>query len=748
MNKLRFGAGRTSVSMVGAAAYTLGLVACAGQSTDESVAQVHGNLTGEASANALSSGESCDELLGRLQNGLLTQVSERAEQARVSGAPYYGGGVFIDDVVPSFGGAVVGASAAAPAPAPALSVASVSSSSFSETTVQVPGVDQGDFVKAEGDRIYLVSGAVLYVLNAAAAEATELVASVPIEGEAYELLVHDGRVAVLSTIYGSLEGTEEVYSPYYYYYPTYAKLTVVDATSATPNVAREAYVEGYYSYSRLHGSVMRAVLQQSSKAQLDYPSVSYVDIFGHPRSQTEIDLQVDLWQLLATESIEDSVIEDYLPATYERIGGALVREPLRCSDYLVPGPGLTQVGATSVISLDLDTVDAPLGAVTVLGASDSVYAGNDSLILRLTDYADYAAAIPSVTTRLHRFALDGDSTTYTASGSVAGYVNGQHALDEYNGVIRAAVLSERYGTDADAGGGIVYLGSDSHVVTLAVALGELTELGRTPDVSGDEYFYTAQFLGDRGYVFTSGVPNRLSVVDLSNPAAPSFAGQLPTTTYTSVLIPLSTGTLLGLGQGNVPSGFQNVAVQLFDVSDSSAPSLIDEYVLSESGYSEALGDPRAVTFHPRRNLLAFQHQSYTTGLTSLEVFGFSPEQGINHVGSVIPEAVEPTLLECLTFFGYPTDPEFLAQLEQDPALAESLLQQCRSYNQQYVRRGLFRGNAVYAVSSTSVAAYSLDALAGPPLSQVDLPSSNYFGFPVPVSPPVIVTAPPADEASE
>jgi inhibitor of cysteine peptidase len=746
MNKLRFGAGRTSVSMVGAA-YTLGLVACAGQSTDESVAQVHGNLTAEASASALGSEASCDELLGQLQNNLLTQVSERAEQARLSGAAYYGGGVFIDDVVPSFGGPVPAPSTPAPAP----SVASVSSASFSETTVQVPGVDQGDFVKAEGDRIYLVSGPVLYVLDAAATAATELVASVPIEGDAYDLLVHEGRVAVLSTVYGPLPGSEDAYSPYYYYSPTYAKLTVVDDTAATPSVVREAYVEGYYSYSRLHDSVVRAVLQQSSKAQLDYPNVSYVDIFGHPRSQTEIDLQVDLWQLLSIESIEDSVIEDYLPAAYERVGGALVQQPLRCSDYLIPGPGLTQAGATTVVALDLDAIDAPLGNVTVLGYPDAVYAGNDSLILRLTDYADYTGVIPSVTTRLHRFALDGASTTYTASGSIAGYVTGQYGLDEYNGVIRAAVVEDRYGTDADAGGGVVYLGPSSRIVTLAVAPGELTELGRTPDAAGDQYFYAAQFFGDRGYAFTAGLPIRLSVIDLSNPVAPSFAGQLQTTSYTSLLVPVSTGTLLGLGQGADPFGSsQNVAVQLFDVSDASAPSLTSEYVLSEPGYTEALSDLRAISFHPRRNLLAFQHQSYTTGLSSLEVFGFSPTQGINHVGSVIPEVVEPTLLECLAFLGYPTDPEFLAQLEQDPAFAESLLQQCRSYNQPYVRRGLFRGNALYSVSNTSVAAYSLDALAGPPLSQVDLPNPySYYGGPVLLGSPGLVRAPAsAGEASE
>lgn len=747
MHKRGFGAGRTSVSMVGAA-YTLGLVACAGQTTDESVAQVHGNLSVEANVDGLRTEASCDALLGQLQNELLTQVSERAEQARVSGAPYYGGGIFIDDVVPSFSGSLP-QSARGQAPL----VASAVGGGFSETTVQVPGVEQSDFVKADGDRIYLVSGAVLYVLDAASTASTELVASVPLEGDAYDLLVHEGQVAVLSNIYGPLAGSDDVdprYSPYYYYYPTYAKLTVVDATSTTPSVARESYVEGYYSYSSLHGSVLRAVLQQSSKAQLDYPNVSYFDIFGHRRSQAEIDLQVDLWQLLSIESIHESLIEDYVPATYERVDGALVQQPLRCADYLRPGPGLTQAGTTSVVALDLDAVDAPLGNVTVLGYSDSAFVGAESLILRLTDYGNYTGEAPSVTTRLHRFSLDGVNTTYTASGSIAGSVQSQGSLDEYDGVIRAAVLEERYGSDADAGAGAVYLGSTARIVTLAVAAGELTELGRTLDITGDQYFGTAQFFGERGYLFTQGLPNRLSVVDLSNPAAPSIEGQLQTTGYTSLLLPLSADTLLGVGYGsNGLSSFQNVAVQLFDVSDASAPTLSDEQVISESGYSEALGDPRAVTFHPSRNLLAFPHQSYTTGVTSLEVFGFSRD-GLDHLGSVIPVAgAEPTLLECLTLLGYSTDPEFIALLEQDPDFEASLRQQCRSYMQPYVRRGLFRGNSLYSVSSTNVAAYSLDDLAGPPLSQIDLPNPYLSALAVPLSSPVVIEAPaPEGEGSE
>jgi hypothetical protein len=732
MGKLRWGAGRSGASRVGVFC-TFGIAGCAAPSEDEAVARVHGDLTAPPpNAAALSSGGTCDELLAQLQNALLTQVSERAEQARLSGAPYYGGGVFIDDVVPvSAPPMPVPASAMPASPAPdfatpvgagAIAPAVGPLAGLANATAGL-GIDEGDFVKSDGDRIYVTNGSGLFVLSAASAAATEIEASVSIEGQPVELIVSDGHVVVFSNIYGPLPGSDEVYSPYYYYYPTYTKLTVLDARSEAFDVLRETYVEGYYSYSRSHDGIVRAIVQQYSKAQLDYPNVSYVDIFGHPRSQAEIDLQVDLWALLAIESIEESVLSDYVPNAFERVGGELVKQPLRCGDFLVPGPGLTQAGATSVVALDLGALDAPIGNLTVLGYSDYVYTGTDSLVLRQLNYAQFDDELPRLSTRVHRFALDGASAVYTGSGEISGYVQGQLGLDERDGVIRAVANEERYGTDADAGG-YVYLGTETRVLTLAADT--LTELGRTADIGGtEEYFNGSQLLADRAYVMHAGSTGRLSVIDLSDPAAPSIAGELSTTGYSSLLYPLSRSLLLGVGQGSDPNGFvQKVGLSLYDVGDASAPSLLHEFVFAQPGYSEALYDRRALTIHPRQNIVALQHQSYDVGTTSLELLRVSSQTGFTHLGSIVPIVADLTLLECLQFLGYPTDPEFLEQLEQEPELAESLLDQCRLYNQEYVRRGLFRGDDVYAIGNLSVTAYALDSLDGPPLSQVVLSSSN------------------------
>jgi len=103
-------------------------------------------------------------------------------------------------------------------------------------------------------------------------------------------------------------------------------------------------------------------------AQLDYPNVSYVDFLGHPYTQSEIERQIELWVSLATDTIADSVIDDYVPSELERVAGALVKKPLRCADYWLPGPGLTQAGASTILTLDLDDIDEGLRHTGIMTA--------------------------------------------------------------------------------------------------------------------------------------------------------------------------------------------------------------------------------------------------------------------------------------------------------------------------------------------------------------------------------------------
>jgi len=708
---------------------------------DETVTRSGANLesdTGSSEA-ALTSGANCERLLAHFQAELLEQVNERAKQAR-QGATYYGGNPLLAggaDVAP----AALSPAVSVPTSDQALAAGAAGNGGFSDTTVQVPGVDEADFVKADGDRIYLLHGPSLYVLGAGSANATELLGTLPIEGEAAELFVRNGKVVVFSRFYGALPGTDQSNNPYYYYYyPTYTKLTVIDVSAATPKVLRESYVEGSYISSRRHDGAVRAIVQQQSRAQLDYPSVSYVDFLGHPYSQQEIDLQVDLWVALATDTIADSVIEDYLPSELERVNGALSKQPLRCADYWLPGPGLTQAGATSLVTLDLDEVDDPLRYTTVLGYADRVYANDTALLLTQTDYRYYTGEQTRLQTNIHRFDLDGVHSQYTASGSFSGYVQSQFSLDELDGVIRVSTTESNGGfvvpvpVEMGAGGGAAQpasaAGPVSRILTLGTRGHSLLELGRSPDFGASEQIYATRFLGDRGYVVTFRQIDPLFVVDLADPTDPKVAGELQLQGYSNFLFPLPDHHLLAVGQDADANGFgQGLAMQIFDVRDPNAPSLAHKYTFPAEGNSDASYDHRAITFHPDQSLIALPFQNYVTGQSTLEVFRVSNSDGFTRLGGAQPPARELTLPECLLLMGYPDDPYYLQEFSSNPDTYSYIFDQCRYYGQPTLRRGLFRGDDIYAVSSLNVAAFAIDQLDGPPLSQVDLPPAYPTYYP-------------------
>lgn len=724
----RWGARLCRVSSLGSVcALTVG---CSGETADEtSLASSEEQLSRRGSQEAaLTSGASCGLLLERLQQNLLVQVEERAAQLRQN-VPYYGGGVFVDDTpvvsppLPAADGGSVDLSAEASVP-----LQGAGDAGFSSTTVQVEGVDEGDIVKAVGDRIYLLQNQQLHVLEAWPADATRLLSSASIEGYPNELLVEGDKVVVASTIYGELIG--QGYSDYYYYYyPTYTKLTVLDVSGETPEVLRESYVEGYYSSSRRHGDVVRAVIGHEAKAQLEYPSIDYRDMFGNPYSQAQVDMQVDLWVQLVTDAILRSSLEDYLPVHVEVVDGVPVTQPFRCADHWLPAVGISQAGGTSVVGLDLAALDRPLSSTTVIGYAERVYANEDVVLISHYDYRYYNGQSSREQTLLHLFEVDGVDTRYAASGSVSGYIHSQFSLDEAGGIVRVSA-TERGAVPISfpAETSVPPPVPTSRVLTLGRRGRSLVELGRTRDFAQDEQIYATRFVGDRGYVVTFRLIDPLFVVDLSDPRAPTIVGELEIPGFSNLLVPLPDHHLFAIGQDADERGTPlGLALQIFDVRDPAAPRLAHKLVLEREGYSEAQSDHRSLTFHPDRDLLSMPYYDYTTGEQSLQVFAVSASDGIRHVGRVVPAADELSLEQCLYVMGYPRDAWFLEQLEQDPAYRESILASCQYYNRPYLRRGMFRDDVVFALSDREVSAHSLEDLEGPAIGRVELPITNYPG---------------------
>ena len=155
-----------------------------------------------------------------------------------------------------------------------------------------------------------------------------------------------------------------------------------------------------------------------------------------------------------------------------------------------------------------------------------------------------------------------------ASGEVPGRLLNQFSMDEYGGYLRVA-------TTVGNANDLYILDSGLRIV------GSIRGFGET------ERIYAVRFIAERGYIVTFRQTDPFFVIDLSDPENPKMAGELKIPGYSSYLHPLGGSLILGIGMEG-----SNVKLSLFDVSDPRNPVEVDKYLLKES-WSEVIGNHRA-----------------------------------------------------------------------------------------------------------------------------------------------------------
>ncbi len=205
--------------------------------------------------------------------------------------------------------------------------------------------------------------------------------------------------------------------------------------------------------------------------------------------------------------------------------------------------------------------------------------------------------LPDVSTRIHKFSLDGTAVAYSGSADIEGQVwrGGQadFRMSEHNGDLR--VLSSRYQpSNADFVDHLLYILRESPTGPALDIVSSLpNDAHPEPIGKPNEQLYGVRFLGDRAYAVTFLQIDPLYVLDLADPADPSIAGELEVTGFSDFLHPVSDELLLGLGTGAAGG----VKLELFDVSDLSAPLSRGSATIGEqNSYSEARWDRHAFTY--------------------------------------------------------------------------------------------------------------------------------------------------------
>jgi hypothetical protein len=725
--------------------------------------------TGQAAA-ALTRADSCDELLSRIHDDAIAKIEIQAELMREEPEDVYargGGGIAIPAAAPPTDAAGVPGAAtpmpgnAAPEPprmAPqsdgdeaasesGAKGASAGPSDFSDTNVQVKGVDEADIVKTDGTHIYLLHGNQFFVLDAWPADMTELTGQLDVEGSALEMFVHEGTAVVFSSVYdqGDLiereldedAATGAKPAPFGSYYGgSFTKITLIDTKPETPVVLRELFIQGDYVSARRHGDTVRSVIRDGSRfPQLYGGYIEYRDPWGRAYSQQEIDAQVDDWRDRTIGAAQATELADWLPTERELEDGELTSPEPRCTDFYVPAAGLANGGVTNILSFDLTDADSELGGAIVMGAADEVYANDAVLVLAHRDWRWDQQLIERERTVLHRFEIDGAETKYTASGPVPGHIIDQFSIDEREGVIRIATTARFWPNfiprlpevaqaaeddlDSDPASDQPDRQTDNRVITLDVDEDRLVRLGTTGPLGKDgETIQSTRFVDDKGYVVTFERIDPLIVVDLAEPERPSVLGQLDIPGFSEYMHPLDADHLLTIGQDADQQGrVLGLMLQIFDVSDAAEPIRTHSFRFGPNGYSEASQNHKAFTFHRPAGaegydgLLAFPYVSYSANFQStLQVFEVSAAQGFRELGAIDHTGL---LREVCRPFA-------------DPAAVDAgAFYPCV---QPETRRGLFifgdEGDFVYSISNGGVLAHELSDLSEA-VASVPLPFPDY-----------------------
>ena len=163
-----------------------------------------------------------------------------------------------------------------------------------------------------------------------------------------------------------------------------------------------------------------------------------------------------------------------------------------------------------------------------------------------------------------------DEFEISTTGNVPGRPLNQFSLDEYEGFLRIAttVGEGRFWWRI---GGTTESANDVYILD-----GNLKKAGSIQDLGLGERIYSVRFIEDKGYVVTFRQIDPFFVLDLSNPRKPELKGELKIPGYSSYLHPITKNKILGVGKEGA-----KVKISLFDVSKPKEPTEVDKYTLNE-----------------------------------------------------------------------------------------------------------------------------------------------------------------------
>ncbi|MCL2746866.1 MAG: beta-propeller domain-containing protein, partial [Coriobacteriia bacterium] len=409
---------------------------------------------------------------------------------------------------------------------------------FSDTNIQVQGVQEGDILKTDGHYIYALSTVGLSILEA-----------------------NDGNPRVLSSLDFSDDSSMD-------FRPGSREQQGSVSPRAGTTTSRATWTENIYSKMYLEGDRLIALWTVTNDpwTSVHFTETAGVDIFdvsnpANPRYLTSFSLEGslvssrmigDVLYLVCTVPIDESRRERGRPESFVpsvRHEDELLLAPAS-SIRIAPETRELRAEYTHIVAIDTSNRGQLVSQAALLGGSDDLYMSTNNLFLlsegqvRISGRTgSTGSSISPRESRTSTGSTDvvGNATTVTRvelnnghidigdSRRLPGIVNNQFSLDEKDDVLRIITTFTRWDDVSWSSG----RGSDDLVfeeweparndftdTTVWTLDTRLNVIGSIDGFGIDEDLYSARFMGDIVYFVTFREIDPVYAVDLSDPANP------------------------------------------------------------------------------------------------------------------------------------------------------------------------------------------------------------------------------------
>jgi uncharacterized secreted protein with C-terminal beta-propeller domain len=477
-----------------------------------------------------------------------------------------------------------------------------SSVDFSNTNIQVEGVDEPDVVKTDGTYLYIVANQKIYIVKAFPPENAIILAEISLEDDVYlsNIFINNDRLVV----FGNSNKYPLGHDIYEYSWWGSISTTVIKLFDITdrenPEIIKDIEVDGGYFDSRMIGNYVYVVATEYSY------NIYHV--------------------------IDDNETINIPEITINNVTAKIPADQI----YYVDIPDRLDT-MTHVISFNIYDDEVNQKSF-LLGSAQNMYVSKNNIFLAYTKY-DYFDPVPLIrnsvsryeeNTILHKISINDGDITYASQGMVPGRVLNQFSMDEYDGFFRiATTVGNMWGQGITSSNNIYILDSD------------LNRISEIEEIAPGEQIYSARFMGEKAYLVTFKKIDPFFTLDLSDPYNPKILGKLKIPGYSDYLHPYDETHIIGIGKDTVEANdslqesrnldfawYQGIKIALFDVSDFENPKEVTKIIIGDRGTdSPALYDHKAFLFDRERELLVIP-------VNLFEISDEIKEQYDNDTGSI------------------------------------------------------------------------------------------------------------------